>query len=184
MRDGAQSLGGQARDAGGSRRSCDPWAHARNSRQADSWTIHDEQNLTSFGRGSLKKVSFDLPDGVSFDQYVIQLPEAVIVTAVNDDGAVPMARRHRFILDSWMWELPVGTSRMARSWTRRPVESLGKRPGGVLATSSSVLSGLLRLPRPSRVAVVRARAVAPVHHRPRSPPLRSPAKSPGSTATT
>jgi 8-oxo-dGTP pyrophosphatase MutT (NUDIX family) len=78
------------------------------SRQAGSWTIHDEQDLGSFGRGSLKKVSVDLPDGVSFDQYVILLPEAVIVAAVNDDGAVLMARRHRFILDSWVWELPGG----------------------------------------------------------------------------
>lgn len=58
------------------------------SRQAGSWTIHDEQDLGSFGRGSLKKVSVDLPDGVSFDQYVILLPEAVIVAAVNEDGAV------------------------------------------------------------------------------------------------
>lgn len=76
--------------------------------QAGSWTIHDEQDLGSFGRGSLKKVSVDLPDGVSFDQYVILLPEAVIVAAVNDEGAVLMARRHRFILDSWVWELPGG----------------------------------------------------------------------------
>ena len=78
------------------------------SRQAGSWTIHDEQDLGSFGRGSLKKVSVDLPDGVSFDQYVILLPEAVIVAAVNDQDEVLMARRHRFILDSWVWELPGG----------------------------------------------------------------------------
>ena len=79
-----------------------------NSRQAGSWTIHDEQDLGSFGRGTLKRVSVDLPDGVSFDQYVILLPEAVIVAAVNESGAVLMARRHRFILDSWVWELPGG----------------------------------------------------------------------------
>jgi hypothetical protein len=33
-------------------------------------------------------VSVDLPDGVSFDHYVILLPEAVIVAAVNADGAL------------------------------------------------------------------------------------------------
>ena len=30
---------------------------------------HDEQDVGSFGRGRLKRVSVDLPDGVSFDQY-------------------------------------------------------------------------------------------------------------------
>ena len=78
------------------------------SRQAGSWVIHDEQNLGSFGRGTLKRVSVDLPDGVSFDQYVIELPEAVIVAAVNEAGEVLMARRHRFIIDRWVWELPGG----------------------------------------------------------------------------
>lgn len=76
--------------------------------QAGSWNIHDEQDLGSFGRGKLKRVSVDLPDGVSFDQYVIELPQAVVVAAVNHDGAVLMLRRHRFILDRWVWELPGG----------------------------------------------------------------------------
>src|SRR4051794_34133180 len=77
-------------------------------RHAGSWQIHDEQDLGKFGRGSLKRVSVDLPDGVSFDQYVIELPEAVIVAAVDSDGSVLMVRRHRFILDRWVWELPGG----------------------------------------------------------------------------
>ena len=79
-----------------------------NAQQAGSWRIHDEQDLGSFGRGSLKRVSVDLPDGVSFDQYVIELPQAVVVAAVNEEGAVLMIRRHRFILDRWVWELPGG----------------------------------------------------------------------------
>jgi len=76
--------------------------------QAGSWRVHDEQDLGSFGRGTLKRVSVDLPDGVSFDQYVIVLPESVTVAAVNSDGAVLLLRRHRFILDRWVWELPGG----------------------------------------------------------------------------
>jgi 8-oxo-dGTP pyrophosphatase MutT (NUDIX family) len=73
-----------------------------------SWRIHDEQDLGAFGRGRLRRVSVDLPDGVTFDQYVIVLPEAVVVAAVNDAGAVLMVRRHRFIVDRWVWELPGG----------------------------------------------------------------------------
>jgi 8-oxo-dGTP pyrophosphatase MutT (NUDIX family) len=76
--------------------------------QAGSWRVHDEQDLGSFGRGQLKRVSVDLPDGVTFDQYVILLPESVTVAAMNADGAVLMVRRHRFIFDRWVWELPGG----------------------------------------------------------------------------
>ena len=76
--------------------------------QERSWRVHDEQHLGSFGRGSLKRVSGDLPDGVSFDQYVILLPQSVTVAAVDSAGAVLMVRRHRFILDRWVWELPGG----------------------------------------------------------------------------
>jgi 8-oxo-dGTP pyrophosphatase MutT (NUDIX family) len=76
--------------------------------QEGSWRVHDEQDLGSFGRGSLKRVSVDLPDGVSFDQYVIVLPQSVTVAAVDPAGAVLMVRRHRFILDKWVWELPGG----------------------------------------------------------------------------
>jgi ADP-ribose pyrophosphatase len=76
--------------------------------QAGSWRVHDEQDLGAFGRGTLKRVSVDLPDGVSFDQYVIVLPESVTVAAVDPHGNVLMVRRHRFILDRWVWELPGG----------------------------------------------------------------------------
>lgn len=72
------------------------------------WQVHAEQDLGSFGRGSLHRVSVDLPDGTSFDQFVIRLPRAVIVAAVNEEGEVLMIRRHRFIIDRMVWELPGG----------------------------------------------------------------------------
>jgi ADP-ribose pyrophosphatase len=76
--------------------------------EARSWRVHDEQDLGAFGRGSLRRVSVDLPDGGSFDQYVILLPEAVVVAAVDTAGSVLMVRRHRFIIDRWVWEFPGG----------------------------------------------------------------------------
>jgi 8-oxo-dGTP pyrophosphatase MutT (NUDIX family) len=39
---------------------------------------------------------------------VIVLPQSVTVAAVDPAGAVLMVRRHRFILDKWVWELPGG----------------------------------------------------------------------------
>ena len=50
----------------------------------------------------------DLPNGVTFDQYLLRLPSAVTVVALNDDDCVPLLFRERFIIDRWVWELPGG----------------------------------------------------------------------------
>ncbi|HET9872234.1 MAG TPA: NUDIX hydrolase [Propionibacteriaceae bacterium] len=103
--------------------------------EAGSWRVHDEQDLGAFGRGSLKRVSVDLPDGGSFDQYVILLPEAVVVAAVDAAGSVLMVRRHRFILDRWVWEFPGGYvddgEDLEAAAVRELEEETGWRPAGV-----------------------------------------------------
>lgn len=58
-------------------------------------------------RAVLSIADVELPDGVRFEQYVLRVPAAAIV-AVVDDGRVLMMRRHRFIIDRWVWELPGG----------------------------------------------------------------------------
>lgn len=70
--------------------------------------MRDERDLGSAGRGVLKRVSVDLPDGSSFDQFVLELPAAVIVAAVNERSELLMIRRFRFVVDRWVWELPGG----------------------------------------------------------------------------
>lgn len=79
-----------------------------NERRTDAWVIRDEKDLGGLGRGQLKRVSVDLPDGTSFDQFVLSLPAAVVVAAVSDANNLLMIRRSRFIADRWLWELPGG----------------------------------------------------------------------------
>jgi ADP-ribose pyrophosphatase len=103
--------------------------------QEGSWRVHDEQDLGEFGRGRLRRVSVDLPDGVTFDQYVIVLPEAVVVAAVDAAGAVLMVRRHRFIVNRWVWELPGGYvdegEDLDAAVARELEEETGWRPGRI-----------------------------------------------------
>jgi hypothetical protein len=62
------------------------------------WVVRAEQDLGSSGRGRLKRVSVDLPDGSSFDQFVLVLPGAVVVAGINEaqdpahDPSLPFRR--------------------------------------------------------------------------------------------
>jgi hypothetical protein len=51
----------------------------------------------------------ELPDGVHFEQYVLRMPKAAITLLLDDvRERVLMIWRHRFVPDSWTWELPGG----------------------------------------------------------------------------
>lgn len=71
------------------------------------WTILGEQLVDDSRRLRLSIADVRLPDGVQFQQYVLRMPQSVIVVVVRDD-AVLMMYRHRFIIDRWVWELPGG----------------------------------------------------------------------------
>lgn len=71
------------------------------------WTIHGERVLDDSRRGRLSVVEVELPDGVTFEQYVLKLRKGAIVVVVRD-GKVLMVWRHRFVIARWVWELPGG----------------------------------------------------------------------------
>jgi 8-oxo-dGTP pyrophosphatase MutT (NUDIX family) len=76
--------------------------------EATQWTIHGERVVDASRRLTLSVASVELPDGVTFEQYVMRSPKAAIVAVLNGSGGVLMMRRHRFIIDRWVWELPGG----------------------------------------------------------------------------
>jgi 8-oxo-dGTP pyrophosphatase MutT (NUDIX family) len=72
------------------------------------WTIHSERIVDDTRRAVLSVADVELPDGVRFEQYVLRVPPAAIVAVLDDRRRVLMMRRHRFIIDRWVWELPGG----------------------------------------------------------------------------
>ncbi|WP_017589863.1 NUDIX hydrolase [Nocardiopsis ganjiahuensis] len=72
------------------------------------WTIHGETLVDENRHIRLSTVDITLPDGVSFTQYVVAMPLAAMTLVVNDQREVLLMRRHRFIIDRWVWELPGG----------------------------------------------------------------------------
>jgi 8-oxo-dGTP pyrophosphatase MutT (NUDIX family) len=73
------------------------------------WVIHGERLVddTPYVRVSLADV--ELPNQVRFTQYVFRMRRCAMTVVLDDAGErVLMMRRHRFIVDRWVWELPGG----------------------------------------------------------------------------
>lgn len=67
-----------------------------------------EREVDGSRRLRLSIATVELPDGVRFEQYVLRVPRAAIVAVVDDRRRVLMLRRHRFVVDRVVWELPGG----------------------------------------------------------------------------
>jgi 8-oxo-dGTP pyrophosphatase MutT (NUDIX family) len=49
-----------------------------------------------------------MPDGTQVDHHVVRTPREAAGTIIVRDGRVLLMYRHRFITDSWGWEIPAG----------------------------------------------------------------------------
>lgn len=99
---------------------------------ATRWIIHEERIIDDARKATLSIAAVELPDGVRFEQYVIRAPRAAMMLVVDDRDRVLMMRRHRFILDRWVWELPGGYcdpgETPAQTAVRECTEETGWRP--------------------------------------------------------
>ena len=97
------------------------------------WIIHEERVLDDTRKARFSIAQVELPDGVHFEQYVLRLPKAAVVVVLNDHDEVLMMRRHRWIIDRWVWEMPGGyvndhEQDAAVSAAREVEEETGWRP--------------------------------------------------------
>jgi 8-oxo-dGTP pyrophosphatase MutT (NUDIX family) len=73
------------------------------------WTVHGERVIYDSEWVRLTLADVEVPHGPRFEHHVIRSPRGaagVVVTNENDD--VLMLWRHRFITDTWGWEIPGG----------------------------------------------------------------------------
>jgi len=98
------------------------------------WQVHGERVLYDSDWVRLSLVDVEIPGGERFEHHVVRMPHQAAGTVVHDpDRGVLLLWRHRFITDSWGWEIPAGgmdpgeTPEQAAA--RETLEETGWRPG-------------------------------------------------------
>lgn len=96
------------------------------------WTVHGEYPLYTNRWVNLRLVEVELPDGQRFSHHAVRVgPSAGTVVVV--DKRVLLLWRHRFITDTWGFEIPAGKAEEDeppdRAAAREVEEETGWRPG-------------------------------------------------------
>ncbi|HEX7095952.1 MAG TPA: NUDIX hydrolase [Acidimicrobiales bacterium] len=73
------------------------------------WTVHGERSLYESEWMSLRLVDVEIPGHRRFEHHVIRMPLPAAGVVVHDPArGVLLLWRHRFITDTWGWEIPAG----------------------------------------------------------------------------
>jgi hypothetical protein len=71
------------------------------------WLIHGERLVDDTPHIRVSLADAELPNQVRFTQYVFRMRRCAMTVVLDDAGErVLLMRRHRFIVDRWVWELP------------------------------------------------------------------------------
>jgi 8-oxo-dGTP pyrophosphatase MutT (NUDIX family) len=71
--------------------------------------IHGERLVDDTPHIRVSMADVELPNHVRFTQYVFRMRRCAMTVVLDDTSErVLLMRRHRFIVDRWVWELPGG----------------------------------------------------------------------------
>lgn len=98
------------------------------------WTVHGERSIYDSEWMRLVLVDVEIPGVERFDHHVVRYPQPASGTVVHDpDRGVLLLWRHRFITDTWGWEIPAGRIEAGetpeQAAVRETLEETGYRPG-------------------------------------------------------
>ena len=96
------------------------------------WTVHSEKPLYQDEWLDIRLADVELPDGRHLEHRLIRTPPGAGCVTIRD-GQVLLLWRHRFITDTWGWEIPGGKidpgEDPAAAAARETEEETGWRPG-------------------------------------------------------
>lgn len=115
------------------------------------WQQHGERVLYDSPWVTVTKVDVTPPDGNRFEHHAVRLQRVAMAVVVDDADRVLMVWRHRFITQSWGWELPGGIvddgEDAVVTAERETMEETGWRPEGLsLLAQFQPMPGLVDTP--------------------------------------
>lgn len=73
-----------------------------------AWTFRGDTVIYDSPWVRLVTADVVMPDGTQVDHHVARMPQPAVGTIIVADGRLLMLYRHRFITDTWGWEIPAG----------------------------------------------------------------------------
>jgi 8-oxo-dGTP pyrophosphatase MutT (NUDIX family) len=97
------------------------------------WQIHGEQQVWGSPWLSVRSLDVEQPDGMRIDYHAVRLSDVAAAVVLDAKQRVLMLWRHRFLTDTWAWELPMGIVEPGetpeQAAAREVEEETGWRPG-------------------------------------------------------
>jgi len=98
------------------------------------WTVHGEETIYASEWVELALTDVEIPGGERFLHHVVRVPQAACGVVVSDEArGVLLLWRHRFITETWGWEIPAGRvepgETLETAAGREVLEETGWRPG-------------------------------------------------------
>src|ERR1700687_1798657 len=99
------------------------------------WVVHGERTVYESPWVSLALADVEVPGGERFEHHVVRMPGEASGAVVRDEDRVLLIPPHRFITDTWGWEIPAGRVEAGEdpmaAAARETLEETGWRPGPV-----------------------------------------------------
>jgi 8-oxo-dGTP pyrophosphatase MutT (NUDIX family) len=97
------------------------------------WKVNSEEQLYRDEWLDIRLADVELPDGRHLSHRLIRTPPGAGAVVVDEQRRVLLLWRHRFITDTWNWEIPIGKidtgENPAEAAAREVEEETGWRPG-------------------------------------------------------
>jgi 8-oxo-dGTP pyrophosphatase MutT (NUDIX family) len=100
------------------------------------WRVHGESPLYTSDWLSLHVARVELPGEEPFSHHVVRMSFQVAGVVIADSArGILLLHRHRFITDTWGWEIPAGRvedgETPEQAVEREAIEETGWRPSGI-----------------------------------------------------
>jgi len=94
------------------------------------WIVHSEKPLYTDPWLDIRVADVELPDGRHLEHRLIRTAPGAGVVVTDQNGRALLLWRHRFITDTWGWEIPIGKADPGEDPALAAAKSRREQAGG------------------------------------------------------